>query len=331
MMKLKLQELKLPLKVLTQSLIVAGIAIVLLLLFLIGSKSIGNEYIKWLVVASIIVILATTIYRIYLSDHNKKKNVMYKLFSAAIQIFVLLLIILGFCGVLKIFTTSTCDECAVFKAIGIGIVIIWTCVFLVYFIWSIYFYNIRLGITEEEWQRIETAKENKRVGDLYSEDDLKQERNVNPYKDETFGLPTGTVRGMIAFTLLFGALALLVINIGMRDELDSTAQILDQYDFFKKAFLMMIAFYFGDKSLRYLTNNVKDQNNNDENENVSETSSQKVLKVLKSIANNDKKEESEIYDPMQIDDVEEQKKSGKSGTTNQTVSTELYDPMAPNH
>ena len=60
---------------------------------------------------------------------------------------------------------------------------------------------------------------------------------------------------MIAFTLLFGALAMLVASIGMKNELDPASMFWDQYEFFKTAFLMMIAFYFGSRSLQYLNQN----------------------------------------------------------------------------
>jgi hypothetical protein len=123
---------------------------------------------------------------------------------------------------------------------------------MAYFIWAIYYYNINLGIPEEVWDRINDAKEAKRAGDYYIEDDLTEEPHVNPYQSQTFGLPNGTVRGMIAFTLLFGALAMLIVSIGMENEIDPNALFWDQYDFFKTAFLMMIAFYFGTRALQYL-------------------------------------------------------------------------------
>ena len=95
----------------------------------------------------------------------------------------------------------------------------------------------------------------KRQGNFYNQDDINAEPEYNPYKDETFGMPNGTVRGMIAFSLLFGAISLLVVSFGMTNEIDPNSLFWDQYEFFKTAFLMMIAFYFGSRSLQYFRGN----------------------------------------------------------------------------
>lgn len=59
---------------------------------------------------------------------------------------------------------------------------------------------------------------------------------------------------MIAFTLLMGGMALLIVSFGTEYSGVDSALLSQQFEFFETAFLMMIAFYFGDKSLKYLQN-----------------------------------------------------------------------------
>lgn len=183
---------------------------------------------------------------------RRERDSMYYFFFYGIRVIIALTLLVGIWGIYAIIKNSECGECAIYKAIGMAIILIWACVFLSYFIWAIYYYNINIGLTEEEWDKIYEASESKRTGDFYSQEDIDSVPEENPYKKETFGLPAGTVRGMIAFTLLFGAIAMLIVSIGMKNELTQNTVFWDQYEFFKKAFLMMIAFYFGTRSLEYL-------------------------------------------------------------------------------
>ncbi|MEQ9468351.1 MAG: hypothetical protein RLN88_13135 [Ekhidna sp.] len=197
---------------------------------------------------------ALALYKSTTESDKKKPDSMSKFFFWGIRVIIVILLGLGAFGVMMVFETSAGDG-AVFKAIALGIVTLWACIFLSYFIWAVYYYNINMGLTDEEWNKIYQAKEDKRQGNFYNEDDIEAEPESNPYKDETFGMPNGTVRGMIAFSLLFGAIALLVASFGMTNEIDSSSLFWDQYEFFKTAFLMMIAFYFGSRSLQYLRPN----------------------------------------------------------------------------
>src|SRR5690606_29030490 len=86
----------------------------------------------------------------------------------------------------------------------------------------------------------------------------------NPYRSQTFGLPPGTVRGMIAFTLLIGGMSLLIVSFGTEYTGAELALVRQQFEFFETAFLMMIAFYFGDKSLKYLKSRWTDPNRRSE-------------------------------------------------------------------
>lgn len=179
-----------------------------------------------------------------------KKDQFNTLFFNGLKLFIAILLLLGIMGIVLIMASGM--EGAIFKSIGLGIAIIWACIFLAYFVWAIYFYNINFGKTDYEWEKIYQAKEMKKLGLRLEDDDEIEEPRYNPNKDETFGLPNGTVRGMIAFTLLFGAIAMLIISMGMNSELDRNSFFWDHFEFYKTAFLMMIAFYFGSRSLQYL-------------------------------------------------------------------------------
>lgn len=138
-----------------------------------------------------------------------------------------------------------------YKGLAVLIAFSWATVFIGYFNWANYFYNINYGWTDKDWDRYFQAVQDKQDG-LYVPEESLDSPNFNPYRSQSFGFPKGTVRGMIALTLLFGALGMLVASFGMDGNLDQNSFYWDHFEFFKTAFLMMIAFYFGDKSLRYL-------------------------------------------------------------------------------
>jgi len=196
----------------------------------------------------------------------KKQNACKWLISVLVFVFIIVIVY----GTTNILADSKYADGNIYKAIGFIVLMVWTCIFLCYFVWALYFYNFNLGLTNDEWQKIYEAKNNRTKGLPYSQEDIDDEPQYNPYKDETFGLPSGTVRGMIAFTLLFGAIALLLVSFGMSNELQAGSFFYDQFEFFKTAFLMMIAFYFGSRSLQYLKSNgpVKTGENTQNNTNT---------------------------------------------------------------
>lgn len=136
------------------------------------------------------------------------------------------------------------------EKLAVSLLIFWLGILLSYYTWAIHFYNINLGYTDNEWQviwqRVDRANKRKDAGLDYEKDDLVEPQD-NPYKDETFGLPTGTVRGTIALTLLIGGISMFVTSIG-----NPHFNFFENFDFFIQAFLMMVAFYFGSKALSYL-------------------------------------------------------------------------------
>jgi magnesium-transporting ATPase (P-type) len=170
--------------------------------------------------------------------------------SVIIILVVILFLIVTFIGFTAIYAMD--DVNSAFKAMGFGMIMVWSCIFICYFIWATCFYNLNYGITDKDWKKIEDAKKSRSDGLTYNQEDINEEPLYNPYRDETFGLPPGTVRGMIAFTLLFGAIAMLIVSFGFECKVCANNLLVDQFEFFKTAFLMMVAFYFGSSSLKYL-------------------------------------------------------------------------------
>lgn len=175
-------------------------------------------------------------------EQEKQKNPFRKMFFGSINVISLILL-----GVGIFISFVIMSEGLFFLAISSFIAVVWTVVFLRYFMWSVYYYNINYGLTDNDWAKIFEKREK---GLPESEINAPKQ---NPYRDETFGLPSGTVRGMIAFTLLFGGLALLLASMDMKSEITGSGYYADHFEFFKTAFLMMIAFYFGDSSMKYLS------------------------------------------------------------------------------
>ncbi|HQQ97186.1 MAG TPA: hypothetical protein PLX35_07975 [Cyclobacteriaceae bacterium] len=147
------------------------------------------------------------------------------------------------CGV----TTTFNKEKDFLMNLASGIIITWLVAMVSYFAWAIYFYNINLGWSDEKWQRY-------RAKEAEVEGNQGPPPNENPYADQTFGLPPGTVRGTIAISLVVIAMALTIASISMDAAIRNDVTMVDHFDFLKKAFLMMIAFYFGSKSLEILQN-----------------------------------------------------------------------------
>lgn len=194
------------------------------------------------------------------ADLHNGQNPYRKVFFVGINLMGVILLIVGFAGATLMVIEG--DDGALHKATALMIMIIWSVIFLRYFVWALYFYNINYGLTDKDWARIFKAKQDEALGIPIIEGSDQGPKN-NPYRSQTFGLPPGTVRGMIAFTLLFGAIALTVTGMGLNDEINPDSFFWDHYEFFKTAFLMMIAFYFGDSSMRYLSkrwNSSREQN-----------------------------------------------------------------------
>lgn len=131
----------------------------------------------------------------------------------------------------------------IFSTLGIGLIIVWIAIMVLYYSWGIYFYNVNLGLTDNDWNKLEQND---------GTDPTVQNRTANPEKGESLGLPSGSVRATIALSVLVGGLALFIASMGRNSFLKENQVMVDYFDFFKTAFLMMIAFYFGGKSLETL-------------------------------------------------------------------------------
>ena len=220
------------------------------------------------------------------ASENLKFNQMKNLFSKVkkanasrllMTLVVVTSLIITVWGCYLIINQGESQKADVYKCIGFILVMFWITVFLCYFIWALYYYNLNYGLTNEEWNKIKEAKNNRSKGLPYNPKDIEAERDENPYRYETFGLPPGTVRGMIAFTLLFGALALLIVSFGLNSEIVAGSFFQDNFDFFKTAFLMMVAFYFGTRGLQILKNSNASQttdNGGSNKDNSGKTSSE---------------------------------------------------------
>ncbi|QDH80284.1 N-acetylmuramidase family protein [Echinicola soli] len=209
----------------------------------------------FLAVGIIIVIGMGMIYgvivRYFRTPDEKRKiyrNKYHDVFFKGTVIFAILMAVLG----IVYGFISYVEGGNPYRIVGLLITVIWIAVFMIYFVWSVYFYNINYGLTDEEWEKIAKAKEMSAYGVQEVNAGI-PEPLYNPYRSQTFGLPPGTVRGMIAFTLLIGGMSLLISSYGM-DYISNAEMALraKQFEFFETAFLMMIAFYFGDRSLKYL-------------------------------------------------------------------------------
>ncbi len=174
------------------------------------------------------------------SKEIKKDKIGKYFFRATICIEILLLALLA---IVIFFHNSFGVKLSLFSIMGISIIILWIAVLIAYYAWAIYFYNINLGLTDHDWEQIALAR---------NTENPMEERDENPHSVESMGLPPGTVRGTIAITLLVGALAMTLVLFGEGSRLKDNEIFVDNFDFFKTAFLMMIAFYFGQKSLEYL-------------------------------------------------------------------------------
>lgn len=138
---------------------------------------------------------------------------------------------------------ATNAEPNLYSSLATALVINWMIVLVSYYIWAIQFYSVNMGWSISAW---------KRNSEVTEPEARKKTPEVNPHQEESLGLPAGTVRGTIAITLLVGSLAMMIASLGMDSRLNQNEFFVDNFEFFKTAFLMMIAFYFGNKSLEFL-------------------------------------------------------------------------------
>lgn len=225
------------------------------------------------------IIALGIVYWIVISYYKEKDvrdsyyvNKYHDVFFKGTIIFAILLVTISFIYSVLMYL----EQKNIFAIVGLLMLVTWLAVFMIYFVWSVYHYNINFGITDGEWAEIAEAKRQGRNLELENPAFQIREPKYNPYRSQTFGLPPGTVRGMIAFTLLFGGISLLVASMGTEEINPEMMQLrIQQFEFFETAFLMMIAFYFGDRSLKYFRERWKNPNQTgtDQDPSIAKTSS----------------------------------------------------------
>ena len=130
-----------------------------------------------------------------------------------------------------------------FFVLATAIVVSWILMLTLYYVWAIYFYNINRGWTDKDW---EDHKNSVLVQGEEGEPDVQN-------REHTLGLPAGTVRGTIALSVLVGGMAMLIASLAMPGKFSENEFLVDNFEYIKTAFLMVIAFYFGSKSLEAIT------------------------------------------------------------------------------
>ncbi|MEI6140292.1 MAG: DUF5675 family protein [Mariniphaga sp.] len=185
-----------------------------------------------------------------LDDAKNSVRTLNKIFFGAILTIILLILLMIVVATFQL----AFGNIPIYSFVAINLILIWLGLLIGYLAWAVYFYNINLGLTNESWAELkekqisedESVKLDKTIDRKYSGP------TDNLYQSESLGLPPGTIRGSIALTLMIGGLALFIYSMGSSSIQEGNSFIYDNFEFFKTAFLMMIAFYFGSKSLEIL-------------------------------------------------------------------------------
>ena len=98
-----------------------------------------------------LAVISLAINKARFAPRKENRDSLYRFFFDGLKVIIVITLVVGIWGIWSIAKSEQAGESALFKAIAVGIVIIWACIFLSYFVWAIYFYNINLGLTEEEW------------------------------------------------------------------------------------------------------------------------------------------------------------------------------------
>lgn len=174
------------------------------------------------------------------ANNNKSRRSI----SISVKLMGLIISLIFFVGFIIFFIFQS-KEKDFYQNLAVFIIVSWLAVLIIYYSWAIGFYNVNYGWTNEDWRRLEEQKKTDPSA-------AGREPQGNPNQTETLGLPNGTIRGTIAVSLLVGGLAMMIASMSFRDSLKPNEYFIDNFEFFKTAYLMMIAFYFGNKSLELL-------------------------------------------------------------------------------
>ena len=136
------------------------------------------------------------------------------------------------------------DSDQFFFNLAASVLVSWILTVIIFYIWAIYYFHIHLAVGEDELNHLDAQSQDLGKAVAFGNKLLK-----NPHLGETLGLPKGTIRGTMALSLLIAGLSLLIASLEMNQTFDANALFVDNYEFIKTAFLMVIAFYFGHKSI----------------------------------------------------------------------------------
>lgn len=159
------------------------------------------------------------------------------------------------------------------KILGLGVILGWLTLVVIYYAWAIQRYGQNFGLTDEEWKllypEIYTTSEEElrhyrtrraalRQRQYAGADDessdtppsadaevpvwLASAPTQNPYANDSFGLPPGTVRGTLALTAVVVFLVIEMVNLFDGSSESTHGQGIT-------AFMMVLAFYFGAKAM----------------------------------------------------------------------------------
>lgn len=183
---------------------------------------------------------------------------------------------------------------------AIFLMCIWLLAVIVYLIWAIIRYAHNFGLTSEEWKILNPEAFARKPGeyDKYVQirsqiiDRSKKEFEIlnpgkqfdgtipsfvmpsrNPYYKDSFGLPPGTIRGILAITSMFAFVLIECAN------LFSPANLERDFSELLMVFQMVIAFYFGARAVEVFKKKQDTKSNDEEMSTPSDTPSTKIEKV----------------------------------------------------
>ncbi len=141
----------------------------------------------------------------------------------------------------------------------------WLVLIVLYLAWAIHRYTVNFGLSDHEWKILYPKIYAKGKAQLKLYEELKKtlvseskaspdtagtppidEPTENPYKNDSFGLPPNTIRGIIALT----AIVLFAVMEGVN--IFSSRPIEESYTHLIAVVEMVVAFYFGSKAIESL-------------------------------------------------------------------------------
>jgi len=161
------------------------------------------------------------------------------------------------------------------EIVGATVLIGWLGLLVVYLGWAVLRYNVNYGLSDHEWKVLhpelyagkkelqryqqlheQWAERRRKGGGVPGPEELTAPTG-NPYAGESFGLPPGVVRGMLALTALVMFLVIEVINVFRPDTEKRFDQLIT-------AFMMVLAFYFGSRAVGALQSQPGDRTGKEE-------------------------------------------------------------------